>query len=233
MSDLNTLLDVAEKLEESGFIVEADLIDDYVDQLTKIAKQGIHKCGLKESSIDDHLTLLDDYKKASSHFDSEYKKALKSGNEKDSPNYGKLREIASSCAYNYNAITFHEMYMSDVVTNNPYPIEKDSQMVALLKQYYGDYNSLVQELQRLVLIPRNGWVILSYCTIKKELFFNVVDLHHENVVASGIPVLALDVWEHAYLPDFGLDKEAYLKWFLGRLDWRNIRKRIKNITRMK
>jgi Fe-Mn family superoxide dismutase len=49
----------------------------------------------------------------------------------------------------------------------------------------------------------------------------------------SIPILALDMWEHAYYSDFGLDKGAYVDWYLSHLDWRNPRKRIKNILRMK
>ena len=48
--------------------------------------------------------------------------------------------MTNSC----NAVNLHKMYFEDVINNNPFPIEKDSQMVDLLKDLYGgDYNKLV------------------------------------------------------------------------------------------
>ena len=159
---------------------------------------------------------------------------MQSNNEKDSPNYGKLREIADSYPHNCNSVNFHNMYIEDVITNNPYAIEKESQMNDLLKDYYGgDYNKLANEIKRAAQVSRNGWVLLSFCVITKELFINVIDLHDQKVDAFSIPVLALDMWEHAYIHDFGIDREAYVEWFLGRIDWRNPRKRIRNLTRLK
>lgn len=234
MSNLEKLLDLSDELDQNGLAKQAEIIDNYVDHLTKMARQGIHKCGLKEETVENHIELLKGYEKALSHYKGEYKKILQSNNEKDSPNYGKLREHAENMTYNCNAVNLHKMYMDDVINNNPFSLEKDSQMVDLLKDLYGgDYNKLAHELKRLALIPRNGWVLLSFCTISKELFFNVIDLHDQHVDGFAIPILALDMWEHAYYHDFGLDKEAYVDWFLGRIDWRNPRKRLKNLTRLK
>jgi len=67
----------------------------------------------------------------------------------------------------------------------------------------------------------------------KQLYLDVVDLHDQHVIACSLPVLALDMWEHAYYADFGLDKEAYVDWFLSRIDWRNVRNRVKNFQRIK
>jgi Fe-Mn family superoxide dismutase len=232
MNYLNDLLDIAETLDEKGLKKEASILDDFVDNYVKNSSQknkDLHKCGLKESTVDDHITLLNGYKKAIENLDLERAKVMKSKNEKDSPNFGKLRDIASSYAYNHNAIILHEMYFSDVVNNNPYSIEKDEQMSLFLKELYGDYNSFSQELYRLSLIPRNGWVVFSYCVYNKKLIFNVIDSHDQNILISSIPVLALDMWEHAYFSDFGLNKEEYVKWFLNRIDWRLVKKRIKSI----
>lgn len=234
MSDLNQLLDLSDRLDQLQLASEADVIDSYVDQITKQAKPNIHKSGLKEETIQQHLELLEGYKKALSHYQSEYKKALQSNNEKDSPNYGKLREITVNLAYNKNSVHFHDLFLSDVINNNPYSIEKDSQMRDLLKQLYdGDYNKFSTEIKRLAMIPRSGWVLFSYCTDEKVLAFNVIDLHDQHLIACYTPILALDCWEHSYYNDFGTDKEAYVEWFLSRLDWRNPRKRLKNLMRIK
>lgn len=231
---IDQLIDLADRLDQAGLQKEADSLDLYIEKIIKEAKPGMHKCGLKEESVQHHLELLKGYEKALEHYNSEYKKALQSRNEKDSPNYGKLREITSNYAHNYNAVYLHGIYINDVINNNPYPLSKESQMQELLKQYYdSDEAKFSSELKRLALIPRNGWVLFSFDVGEKKLIFNVIDLQDEHLISCCVPILALDMWEHAYFNDFQLDKEAYVDWFLSRIDWRNPRKRLRNLLRLK
>jgi Fe-Mn family superoxide dismutase len=228
MFDKKDLLDLADKLDEKGLESEADLVQEY---LTKTARKSIHKCGLSEDTISHHEELLEAYEKAMKHFEGEYKKVMRSNNEKDSSNYGKLREITSNYAHNCNAVRLHNLFMDDVVNCKPFSLEKDSQMKDLMKDLFdGQFET---ELKRLAKIPRSGWVVLNFCTITKKLYLSIIDLHDQNVVACAVPVMALDMWEHSYFSDFGLDKEAYVEWFLSQLDWRNVRKRVKNYQRIR
>jgi Fe-Mn family superoxide dismutase len=229
MNNLNKLLKIADILDESGHETEADFVDLHI---IKEGKKGYHKCGLREESVTQHLELLEEYKKAKAHYESRYKKAIRKKGE-DSPNMGELREALRNCSHNHNSVILHEMYIADVIECRPYSLEKDKQSQELLKLYDGGWKSFLKDLKRIAKLPRSGWVLLSFCTQEKKLYLDITDLHEVGVVVTSMPVLALDMWEHAYFHDFGTDKEAYVDWFLSRLDWRNVRKRIKNIQRIK
>lgn len=229
MSDLNKYLEIADILDQHGHENHADFI---TLALKKEAKKGYHKCGLREETVNQHMTLLEGYREARDHYDEQYKKAIRKKG-KDSPNMGALREILRNCAHNCNAVFLHEMYMADVVDCRPYSLDKDSTTRDLLKLYDGGHKSLVEDLKRIAKLPRNGWVLLNFCTLEKKLYLDIIDLHEIGPVVSSVPVMALDMWEHAYYHDFGLDKDAYVEWFLSRMDWRNVRKRIKNLQRLK
>jgi len=231
MSNLKELIDLSDHLDESGMSKESDTIDRY---LSKMARKGLHKSGLSEESVEHHLKLLEGYEKAKKHFETEYKKAMRSNNETDSANMGKLREIMASYAYNCNSVRFHNMYIEDVINSKPFPLAKEKQMDQLFKDLYeGGSNKFETELKRLAKVSRSGWVVLNFCTMEKCLYLDVVDLHDQHVIACSVPVLCLDMWEHAYFNDFGLDKEAYVEWFLNKIDWRNVRKRVKNYQRIR
>ncbi len=229
MSSLDKYLEIADILDESGHEKYADFIEL---QIKKEAKKGYHKCGLKEDAVNNHLELLEGYKTAREHYDAKYKKSIRKKG-KDSANMGDLREILRNCAHNTNSVFLHEMYIEDVVTCRPYSLEKDSQMRELFKLYDGGWKSFLEDIKRIAKLPRSGWVLLNYCTTDKKLYLDVIDLHEIGPVISSVPVLALDMWEHAYIQDFGIDKEAYVDWFLSRLDWRNVRKRVKNLQRLR
>lgn len=234
MTDLSQLIEISDRLDQSGLTKEADILDNHINSITKSAKKGYHKNGLLQSTVDQHQELFDNYGKAKTHFEKEYRKAMKSSNEIDSPNQGLLREIAGSYAHNCNGFRLHEIYFQDVINSKPFHFEKSEQIKETFsKAYEGGMKALLSELPRMAKIPRNGWVVLNFCTITKKLYLDPIDLHDQNVITVSIPILALDMWEHAYYSDFGLDKESYVKWFLSRLDWRNPYRRLKNLQRLK
>ena len=234
MQNISELLDISDALDKSGLQKEADILDAHINSLTKIAKKGYHKSGLLESTVSQHQELFDNYKKAKDHLEKEYRKAMKSSNETDSPNMGLLRDIAGSYAHNCNGTRLHELYFDDIINSKPYPIDRSPQIEETFsKLYEGGIKAMLSHMPRMAKVPRNGWVLLNFCTITKQLYLDPIDLHDHHVITVSVPVLALDMWEHAYYPDFGLDKEAYVKWFLSSVDWRNPYRRIRNLQRLK
>ena len=63
-----------------------------------------------------------------------------------------------------------------------------------------------------------GWVLLTYIPRDGRLI-NQYAAEHSQCVASGVPILALDMYEHAYHMDFGANAKAYVDTFLRNMDW--------------
>lgn len=227
---INNLINLADQLDESGLTKEAAIIDEFIKSA---ASNDTHQSGLKLESVQFHQKLFDGYKKASDHYSKEYKKAM-AEKDVDSPNMGSLREILSNKNHNWNGVHFHEMYFDDVINSTPCSLSECKEAQQLLKDLYeGGPKQLIKEMSRVMLTPRNGWVILSFCTKEQKLFLDICDLHDLHVSACSIPVLVLDMWEHAYINDFGTDKESYFKWYLSRLDWNNFAKRTEKLINFK
>jgi len=64
----------------------------------------------------------------------------------------------------------------------------------------------------------SGWVVLTYVPRDGRLI-NQYAAEHAQAVSSGVPVLALDMYEHAYHMDFGANAKAYVDTFLRNVDW--------------
>ena len=64
----------------------------------------------------------------------------------------------------------------------------------------------------------SGWVLLTYVPRDGRLI-NQYAAEHSQAVASGVPILALDMYEHAYHMDFGANARAYVDTFLRNVDW--------------
>lgn len=67
----------------------------------------------------------------------------------------------------------------------------------------------------------SGWVLLSYSPRDKRLV-NQWSADHTNNVAGGRPILALDMYEHAYHMDYGAGAGAYVDAFMAAIRWSNV-----------
>ncbi|HSB24230.1 MAG TPA: Fe-Mn family superoxide dismutase [Burkholderiaceae bacterium] len=70
----------------------------------------------------------------------------------------------------------------------------------------------------------SGWVLLSYVPRDHRLI-NQVGAEHSQSIAGGIPILALDMYEHAYHIDFGANARAYIDAYMRNIDWNAVQAR--------
>jgi Fe-Mn family superoxide dismutase len=77
----------------------------------------------------------------------------------------------------------------------------------------------------------SGWVVLSYVPRDGRLI-NQYAADHTQSVASGVPVLALDMYEHAYHIDFGANATAYIDAFMRNIDWSAVAGRYEDATKV-
>jgi len=77
----------------------------------------------------------------------------------------------------------------------------------------------------------SGWVLLTYVPRDGRLI-NQYAAEHLQAVAGGIPVLALDMFEHAYHIDFGANVRAYVDAFMRNIDWKAVEGRYEDATKV-
>ena len=77
----------------------------------------------------------------------------------------------------------------------------------------------------------SGWVVLSWMPRDGRLI-NQYASEHSQSVAGGIPVLTLDMYEHAYHIDFGANARAYVDTFLRNVDWRAVEGRVEDARKV-
>src|SRR5689334_24995456 len=77
----------------------------------------------------------------------------------------------------------------------------------------------------------SGWVLLSWLPRDGRLI-NQFASEHSQAIASGIPLLALDMYEHAYHIDFGANAPAYVDTFLRNVDWLAVEGRYEDASKV-
>ncbi len=77
----------------------------------------------------------------------------------------------------------------------------------------------------------SGWVLLVYLPRDRRLV-NQYAADHSQAVAGGIPILALDMYEHAYHIDFGANAKAYVDAFMRNIDWKAVEERYEDASKV-
>lgn len=78
----------------------------------------------------------------------------------------------------------------------------------------------------------SGWVLLTYVPRDGRLINQAASNHGQNI-AGGIPILAIDMYEHAYQLEFGANANAYIAAFMRNIDWNAVQARYQDASEVK
>ncbi|MFD2171844.1 superoxide dismutase [Tumebacillus lipolyticus] len=146
---------------------------------------------------------------------------------KGNATYSDVRALKRGESYALDGVKLHELYFEQLTGAGGAPsgdLQKD-----ILKTW-GSYERFAAELKGAGLSAR-GWAILAYDTDQKELFIYITDDQHDGHVVQAIPLLPMDVFEHAYYIDYGTKRDDYIQTFLNNIDWSIINKRFARARR--
>jgi len=134
--------------------------------------------------------------------------------------YGRLKrdEIAA-----LNATLLHELYFASLGGDGRAVPER---MAGALAESFGSVDRWRQEFVALAnsLADGCGWVLLSWLPRDHRLI-NHTAADHNQCIAGAIPIMALDMYEHAYALEFGANAAAYVAGFMRNIDWAAVQER--------
>ena len=127
-------------------------------------------------------------------------------------------ELQRRFGWEFNGMRLHELYFGNMAKSSTPPVE-DSALIANLKRIYGSYEAWENDFRTVGAMRGIGWTVLYYDPAANE-FFNVwVNEHDVGHLAGCVPLLVLDVFEHAYTLDYGIKKTDYIDAFFKAIDW--------------
>lgn len=142
--------------------------------------------------------------------------ALSHGGDVSSANqtYSELRGLKDGETFAVNGVYLHEWYF-DMLAGDGQP---RGPLADALAAQYGSIENFLAYFAACGMAAR-GWAVLAYDTMEKGLRIYNCDAHNQGGVWGAIPVIVLDVYEHAYFMDYGSDRKAYIESFLKQLNW--------------
>lgn len=102
-----------------------------------------------------------------------------------------------------------------------------AELQGLIEKKFGSLDGLKEEIDKKVpLIRGSGWIWLGYCRESKELGLCTTMNQDFPMHRSGVPLLNIDLWEHAYYLQYKTEKMEYLNKLWEVMNWEYASKRL-------
>lgn len=175
---------------------------------------GISKC-----QLDQHYTLYTRYVDAMNKVSIE----MNDNNlyKNCNPNFSNLRNTQIALTYNLDSIKLHELYFENMTGLNN---DINGKIQIVINNIFGSYENFMDKFKCIGLSMR-GWVILCYDPFSNDYYIYGQDSHNTEISMNTYPLIVMDVYEHAYMIDFGIDKAKYIDTFFKNLDFKVINNR--------
>lgn len=172
-----------------------------------------------------HLKLYEGYIKKLNEINSELKTVNK---DAANHNYSHMRELLIEKTHNFNSIILHEHYFENLTgkINEP-TVEFRTE----IEETFGTWDDYLLDVTASAKSARAGWAVTTYNRRDQSIQNFAVDLHDFHVPITCELLLVVDVWEHAYTKDYGIDKASYIKETLKEIDWEVVSKRYSRVLK--
>ncbi|MDD5251213.1 MAG: Fe-Mn family superoxide dismutase [Patescibacteria group bacterium] len=129
--------------------------------------------------------------------------------------YGAWRELKVEEVFAVNGVVLHERFFDNLTPGGSKPEGRIAEMIER------DFGSLERWQEEMIAngLSSRGWVVLAYDLNEGRLRNYVCERHDQGGVWGAIPLLVLDVYEHAYFLDYATARKKYLEAFLQNIDW--------------
>lgn len=133
-------------------------------------------------------------------------------------------ELQRRLGWEWNGMRMHELYFGNLSKHGV--LLSNRKLREKIERVYGSYENWEKSFIGTGMMRGVGWVVLAYDKSKDELFNIWVGEHDEGYLTGTIPLLVMDVWEHAFMLDYGIKRADYINVFMKNIDWHAVEERV-------
>jgi len=188
------------------------------------AKNYEHLLGLDGFSdvlLKNHFTLYQGYV---ANFNKLFDAVVKMSDE-DKMGAPEFAELKRRFGWEFNGMRLHELYFGNLSKEKKELSEK-SKLYKKIEENYGSFADWEKYFKANGALRGIGWVVLYYEKEADKLFTVWVNEHDVGHLAGATPLLVMDVFEHAFMTDYGLKRADYISAFWRGIDWEAVESRL-------
>jgi Fe-Mn family superoxide dismutase len=177
--------------------------------------------GFSDTLLKNHFALYEGYVKNCNVIHDTF------GDLKKSDKAGSIEwaELKRRSAWEYNGMRLHELYFGNM-NNGGVPLREGSNLHAKLAAQKGSYEAWEKDFRATAAMRGVGWVILMYDKETQSFRNSWINEHDVGLCVDMNNLLIMDVFEHAYITDYGIKRADYIDAFMKAIDWSVVESRL-------
>ena len=185
--------------------------------------------GISDQTLEMHIKLYEGYVKATNDLTERIAAILADGkvDQEEMPAYS---ELTRRLGFEYNGMVLHEYYFSNMKKDGGSDAPRGSQFRSAVERSFPSYEIWKTDFVSVGKMRGVGWAIAYSDPANGQVSNHWIEMHQTGNVAGFVPLLVMDVWEHAYLLDYKpADRPKYIEAFLANIDWTAVDNRVKAV----
>ena len=177
--------------------------------------------GFSETLLNNHFTLYQGYVTNTNKLMDILATMLKEGK------VGTLEyaELKRRLGFEFNGMRLHEYYFGNLGGKGA--PDKSGKLGKKLADDFGSYQDWEKDFKGTGTIRGIGWTVLYQDNVTGKLFNQWINEHETGHPAGCLPILVMDVFEHAFITDYGLKRVDYIEAFFKNINWDVVESRLK------
>jgi Fe-Mn family superoxide dismutase len=177
--------------------------------------------GFSEALLKNHFTLYQGYVTNTNKVLDILDGMLKAGNTA-APEYAELKR---RLGWEFNGMRLHEYYFENLGGKGG--IDQTGKLAAKIAADFGSVEAWEKDFRATGAMRGIGWAVLYQDSASGKLMNFWINEHDVAHPAGCTPILIMDVFEHAFMLDYGLKRADYIEAFFKNIDWKAAEARLK------
>jgi Fe-Mn family superoxide dismutase len=185
---------------------------------------GLH--GISDRTLEMHFKLYDGYVKQTNLLTEQLDDILKDGriDPDETPAYS---ELTRRLGFEYNGMVLHEYYFGNLQSGADPEAGPQSPFRRLCQEDFGSFELWKTDFVGVGKMRGVGWAICYQDPRSLRVSNHWITLHEVGNVSGFVPLLVMDVWEHAFLLDYPpSERGKYIDAFFANVDWTAVEGRL-------
>lgn len=174
--------------------------------------------GFSDTLLKNHFTLYEGYVKNCNLIKERYIELSKI----DQIGSLEFNMLKMRAGWEHNGMHLHELYFGNMKKGGA-PLA--DALRTHIAQSYGTYETWEKVFRATGMIRGVGWVVLGKYNESNHLFTAWIDEHDKGHRPNSTYMLVMDVFEHAYITDYGIKRADYIEVFMKAIDWSVVEQR--------
>ncbi|MBV8602578.1 MAG: superoxide dismutase [Candidatus Eremiobacteraeota bacterium] len=171
--------------------------------------------GISDRTLEIHFGLYEGYVKNTNLLNEQIAEKLKAGQGR-STDLG-FSELTRRLGFEYNGMRLHEYYFDNLTGGGGDP---SSRLRDALANAYGDFETWKADFAAVGGMRGVGWAIAYQDPASGRITNHWIGLHEDGNLAGFVPIVVMDVWEHAFMFDYKpSERPRYIEAFFANLNW--------------